>query len=152
MKPVKDGQFDLIGINYEQRLYVLKCGDGVSCYGFDVVTKKTNRLAKEMQEPIFDLHETGTPEHYYTYCILVHKAQLKNSTTGWRSQSELNPKLIGMEGKRIEATVYGERIRFYVGRSTGWIPCHLLIKSKRSHGGESLPADPEEIQDIKILK
>jgi hypothetical protein len=45
--------------------------------------------------------------------------------------------LIGCEGWRIEA-IYpdGSSKRFYVGRSTGWMPCHLEVKLNRSFGGE----------------
>lgn len=28
-----------------------------------------------------------------------------------------------------------ELSRFWVGKSTGWMPCYLEIKTKRSHGG-----------------
>jgi hypothetical protein len=32
-------------------------------------------------------------------------------------------------------TDYGERRRFYVGRSSGWIPCHIERKLRTSTGG-----------------
>jgi hypothetical protein len=55
-------------------------------------------------------------------------------------QHGLTTALIGLEGKRVEAvTNDGETRRFWVGRSTGWRPCHLEIKTRRSSGGG--PAD-----------
>lgn len=53
-----------------------------------------------------------------------------------RDYSGLNPQLKGLEGWRVEVTNNeGEVYRFIVGRSTGWIPCHIEIKNARSSGG-----------------
>lgn len=52
--------------------------------------------------------------------------------------SGLTPQLLNHEGWRVEVvTTYGETRRFYVGRSTGWKPCHLEIKRRDSDGGFS---------------
>ena len=43
-----------------------------------------------------------------------------------RSDAGLTQQLIGLEGWRVEVeTTYGETRRFIVGRSSGWIPCHI---------------------------
>ncbi len=43
-----------------------------------------------------------------------------------RDLSGLTPQLLDLEGWRVEVdTMAGETRRFYVGRSTGWRPCHL---------------------------
>lgn len=53
-----------------------------------------------------------------------------------RDNSGLTKQLIGLEGWRVEVkTTYGETRRFIVGKSTGWRPCHLEIKTNRSMGG-----------------
>jgi hypothetical protein len=53
-----------------------------------------------------------------------------------RDNSSLTPQLSGLEGHRVEATThYGETRRFIVGKSTGWRPIHLEIKTARSSGG-----------------
>lgn len=53
-----------------------------------------------------------------------------------RDYSALSPQLKGLEGWRVEVeTTYGEVRRFIVGRSTGWVPIHLEVKTRRSHGG-----------------
>jgi hypothetical protein len=55
-----------------------------------------------------------------------------------RDLSGLTPQLCGLAGKRVEVvTTYGETRRFIVGRSTGWRPCHLEIKTRRSSGGNA---------------
>ncbi len=55
-----------------------------------------------------------------------------------RSDAGLSPQLIGLEGWRVEVeTTYGETRRFIVGKSTGWIPCHLEIARRDSFGGMS---------------
>ncbi len=56
----------------------------------------------------------------------------------YRTDNLLTPQLVGLEGWRVEAeTSYGETRRFYVGRSTGWSPCHIEIKRRNSRGGMS---------------
>jgi hypothetical protein len=63
--------------------------------------------------------------------------------TGERCPMELTPELIGKEGQRVEVThPDGERRRFYVGKSTGWAPCHLEISTRRSHGGAPVYLPP----------
>ena len=53
-----------------------------------------------------------------------------------RSDAGLTPQLIGLEGYRVEVvTDYDETRRFIVGKSTGWIPCHLEIARSNSSGG-----------------
>ena len=50
--------------------------------------------------------------------------------------SGLHPLLIGLEGWRVEVTdTDGAKRRFIVGRSAGWQPCHIEIKTTRSIGG-----------------
>lgn len=45
-------------------------------------------------------------------------------------------------GQRIEVTYeWGEKERFYVGRSTGWIPCYIGIKRIDSIGGMAISTD-----------
>lgn len=42
------------------------------------------------------------------------------------------------DNKRIERISDGMKERFYLGRSTGWIPIYLEIKNSRSTGGTAL--------------
>jgi hypothetical protein len=57
-----------------------------------------------------------------------------------RDLSGLVPELIGLEGWRVELTYRykGEEMwteRGIVSRSTGWRPCHILLKRRDSSGG-----------------
>lgn len=54
-----------------------------------------------------------------------------------RDLSGLTPQLLGLEGKRVQVTGDDDSSwrRFWVGRSTGWRPCHIEIKTRRSFGG-----------------
>jgi hypothetical protein len=140
-------------INADSKLYVLKCGKGFSCYGFDVVERKTKALQIETNIPLtYDNPQIGTPEHYYNYMDLINEVRKLNVATGFRSKSELNPKLIGLEGKRIQCKLYGETVRFIVGKSTGYVPCHLEIKRIGSHGGGAITSNPNEITDIIVIR
>lgn len=128
-----------VTLNEEQRLYVIPSGKGYSCLGFDVCEQRIAGLERELgavpaPEP------AGTLARYAQYRKLCDTAFEHNRRTGWRSQSELTPQLIGLEGKRVELEDdWGVR-RFWVGRSTGWIPCHLEIKTRRSTGGGAVCA------------
>lgn len=53
-----------------------------------------------------------------------------------RSDAGLTAQLRGLEGWRVEVvTTYGETRRFIVGRSSGWIPCHIELKTRTSRSG-----------------
>lgn len=53
-----------------------------------------------------------------------------------RDNSTLTPQLSGLEGHRVEAITHtGDTRRFIVGKSTGWRPVHLEVKTTRSSGG-----------------
>jgi hypothetical protein len=65
------------------------------------------------------------------------------AATGKQCPAELVPQFIGLEGKRVEVhypvpTGGTVRERFYIGKSAGWLPVHLALKTRRSTGG--LPA------------
>lgn len=144
---------DKFTINKEQGLFVVPSGGGYSCLGFEVCKKRVNALAVELDQPIW----TGSLKNkrhlnrlYNQYKTLVELARQRNKATGWRSKSQLTPEFIGLEGKRVEVTdCWGQRKRFIVGKSTGFIPCHLEIKQKRSTGGCAVCGSP--FINIRIL-
>ena len=136
-----------VTLNEDQRLYVIPCGEGYTCLGFDVCERRTVALARELAalgESIPQPEPVGTLARYQQYRALLDKALEHNRATGWRSKSELTPELVGYEGKRVEvrhrwgADKAVEVVRFIVGKSTGWIPCHLEIKTRRSTGGAAV--------------
>jgi hypothetical protein len=69
-----------------------------------------------------------------------------------RDLSGLTPQLIGLEGARVEVvcSMTSEKRRFWVGRSTGWRPCHLEVLTRRSMGGS--PAWGAPYTSVKIIK
>ncbi len=127
--------------NEEQRLFILPCGGGYTCLGYDVCHKRATALAKELGQPLPDPALIGQQESLDGYNKLAALACERNRQTGWRSNSELTPEFIGYEGKRVEVRHRWkpdgaiETERFIVGKSTGPIPCHLAMKTRRSIGG-----------------
>jgi hypothetical protein len=122
--------------NNDQKLYVIPAGGGgYSCLGFEVCHNRATALAREMGEPL-PSGKPGSLTLYEQYQSLLAKAAAKNKATGWRSQSELDPQLIGLEGQYVEVVnKLGETERFWVGKSTGYVPTHLAIKRRGSSGG-----------------
>jgi hypothetical protein len=131
-----------ITINEEQKLYVFNIGNGFSCLGFDICENRKAKLAIELGKDILPTKK-GTIESYKEYDRLISIASEKNRKTGWKSKSELIPEFIGKEGERVEIVdQYGEKRRFYIGKSTGFIPCHLEILRSNSSGGGSVTGYP----------
>lgn len=70
-----------------------------------------------------------------------------------RDNSHLSPQLIGLEGWRVEAVdIYGERRRFIVGKSTGWRPCHLEIKTARATCGDPARARYQSVKALEKIR
>ena len=132
-----------VTINKQSKLFVIPCGkNGYSCLGFEVLEKRFKALSDEIgYKPVSKMK--GTILRYNEYQSLIEFCRKKNIATGWKSNSELIPEFIGKEGKRVEVvTSYGEINRFIIGRSTGFIPCHLEIKKVNSTGGGSVCGYP----------
>lgn len=127
-------------VNKEQRLYVMPCGGGYSCYGFDVLDRKARALTAELiarghSVPAWN-ERKGTKKAFYHYATLIELASDINRRTGYRFAYELTKQLMGLEGFRVEVvTTYGETRRFWVGKSTGFTPIHLEICRRNSSGG-----------------
>lgn len=138
-----------VTINPEQRLFVIPCEDGYSCLGFDVLERRAIALGSELVARFYPEYQAqqpevfGTIERYHQYERMVEFARLQNQKTGWRSNSELTKELIGLEGKRVtvrhqweSGTI--ETSEFTVGKSCGFIPCHLALKHRNSSGGPAV--------------
>ena len=137
-------------INTVQSLYVMKCGDGFSCYGFEVLDRKARAVAA-WSKVIPPLRDPGTREHFEECSEIMEYGARYAQKTGTRCNAELCPQLIGLEGKYIEVMdAHGERRRFKVGKSTGWMPCHLELKNARSSGGPAVYGAP--FKSIHVVK
>lgn len=131
-------------------LYVIENGGGFSCFGFENARKECNGIAKELgrEDLMMPENEFGTLSGYARYELAIEAARI----SGKRLSCGLSPQLIGLEHKRVEVvTTYGEKRRFYVGKSTGFIPIHLEIKTKRSHGGGSAEQEYKSVRVVGSL-
>ena len=139
-----------VTMNTEQELFVIPCGTGYTCLGFDVCFDRSVKLAQELGVTVPMKRYKATEGAYAYYERLINIAQERHNKTGWRSNSELSPQLIGLEGKRVEVKdCYGEVRRFKVGKSTGSIPCHLELANSRSTSGEAVMGAPFEY--VKVI-
>lgn len=143
--------------NPDTRLYVIPHGSsGWTCHGFDVVERLMAALIAEGRPAPHDPAPVGTPERYAQYRELVNYAELEFRTTRKRSAAELTPELIGYEGKRVEVTHRWpesgrvETTRFQVGKSTGWMPCHLQLARATSHGGPAVCLG--KIESVRVIR
>lgn len=135
-------------INAEQRLYVLSHGTGKTAgytsLGFDVAEKWLAGVLSWMpaqKRPVVCDGETeiGTAGRYAFFERVMDAGEKYASESGTRCPANLIPQLIGLEGKRVEVTTPdGDKTRFYVGKSTGWLPIHLERKRVNSSGGGSV--------------
>lgn len=74
----------------------------------------------------------------------------KKRMTGKPCPVDLSPQLIGLEGRRVEVeTMDGRKHRFYVGKSTGWIPCHLEIARIDSTGGVGASPEYKSVTEVE---
>jgi hypothetical protein len=131
----------LVKINDQDRLYVLRCGKGYTCLGFDYARKQTASVAAWLGRPeLAPASPAGTPDAYAEYEAAMAAGAEHNRATGERCNANLTPELVGLEGKRV--AVYGNRPRrFIVGKSSGWMPCHLEIARRNCYGGQAVIHD-----------
>ena len=67
-----------------------------------------------------------------------------------RDLGGLSNQLIGLEGCRVEVLdKHYKTRRFQVGRSTGWVPCHIELHRSDSSGGG--PAD-QEYKTVRVIR
>jgi hypothetical protein len=137
-----------VTLNAEHELYVIPCEGGHSCLGFDVMMTRYARLNDWLQKEGIagdDLspEARGTLAAYAAYNALMQRAASYCHRNNLRCPCELTPQLVGLEGKRVEVIdQYGKRRRFQVGKSTGWMPCHLEIARRDSSGGPAVFGAP----------
>jgi hypothetical protein len=132
----------LKSIDDKQRLYVIRCSGGFSCLGFDACEERKRALARELGQTLDGLR-VGTRGAYTEYCRLVRLASRRHRETGWRSESELTEQLKGLEGWRVAVVDrWNQSRKFIVGRSTGFIPCHLELARRDSSGGPAVVGAP----------
>lgn len=145
------GNLQSINPLYSGGCYLLSEGGGVSCLGFEVAERWRAETLEWLRAegfkgicgPMLYSTDLGTPWAFAAYRATMRAGADYSAATGRRCESELVPQLKGLEGKRVEVVDrHDYRRRFYVGKSTGWRPCHLAITSRRSSGGEPVYGAP----------
>lgn len=157
LEPFEESQREKrkVSVNAEQELYVIPCGNGYSCLGFDVLITRYNAIAawlrKEgLQQTDLPPDARGSMRAYTAYRTLLDRAGAYCQRNRLRCPAELTPQLTGLEGKRVEVVNrHGERRRFIVGKSTGWLPIHLEIARRNSSGGPAITGAP--FQSVRIV-
>ena len=126
---------NLARIDHDSRCYVLKCGAGYTCHGFDNADRDGRAYAGWAGVPWPDV-TPGTHEHFAAFVAARDAAEQRHRATGERCRAFLTPELERWHGWRVEVSYPdGTRRRFNVGRSTGWAPINLEIHNARSTGG-----------------
>jgi hypothetical protein len=150
-----------ISVDLDRRLYLIpfdlgRRRSGFTCLGFEHAFQKATAIARWLQErgvqPAFpEFRNVGTPRGFADFRRTVEAARQHFNKTKERCPVDLTPQLIGLEGKRVEIVdCYGDRRRFYVGKSTGWIPCHLEIPRRDSSGGFPVTGSP--FKSLKVIE
>ena len=143
-----------VTIDAAQRLYVIPCGDGYTCLGFDVLMARHKAVTAWLRGEGLEADDLppearGSMRAYTGYRGLMDRAAAYCQRAHKRCPAELTPQLLGLEGKRVEVVdTYGHRRRFRVGKSTGWMPCHLEI-TRRNIGGPAIMGAP--FQSVREL-
>jgi hypothetical protein len=139
------GQNMLERIDTERGLYVLNNSGWLSCLGFEYAQARIEQVQKWLggrcRFHMRPEHTPGTAGHYNSYEVLMNLGREHHKATGQRCEADLHPHLKGLEGKRIEVEkpqFDSDPKRFIVGKSCGWMPVHLVVKTRRSHGGDPI--------------
>ena len=139
----------LHSIGTERGLYVIKEGSGYTCLGFAVALRQATAVAKWAGLPA-PQEKPGTVAAYAEYEKIMNAGRAICQLTGTRCPAELTYELIGLEGRRVEVVDRdGEKRRFIVGKSSGWLPVHLEIKRRDSHGGCAVMGAP--FKSVRIV-
>jgi hypothetical protein len=130
-------------INTEQRLFVLQCGAGYTCLGFDVERKRTAAIRHWLASYRYfftpPVAEPGTEEAWSEYQNALEHAQAYCLERRTICPIDLTPELIGKEGQRVEIMdTEGNRRKVWISRSSGWMPCHIELKCINSTGGSAV--------------
>lgn len=150
-----------VTINHDREQYVIHADYGSTALGFDVCLDRLERIVIELvgrdvlpasyldNELTAVRAQRGTLAAYDTYQNLKDRLRIACEHDGEQAVAELSPQLVGLEGHRVEVVDrHGERRRFIVGKSTGWMPCHLEIARRDSSGGGAADREYESVTDL----
>jgi hypothetical protein len=142
-------------VNEETRLYVLQHTKFVTCLGFDECYNRSVKmrewLSAQIPSSVFQIPERkGTFKAYAIYSMLLKTVERVCRDRHIRCDIYLTPQLTGLENSRVEVIdCYDNKRRFWVGKSTGFMPCHLEIARRDSTGGPAVGGTP--FKSIRII-
>ncbi len=126
------------------RLFVIPCKlTGFTCLGIDRAIRQTNAVAHWMSMPQLALDEAlANPTSdewlhlvWHQYKKVMYAGERVAAAQGSKCPVALTPEFIGHEGQWVRVTEEDGEVReFKIGRSTGWMPCHLEIESGEDGG------------------
>lgn len=95
--------------------------------------------------------DTHKPDNYAAYRVAEKAAAEHAIRTRTRCDAHLTPRLMGLEGKRVEVVHRdGTKRRFWVGKSLGWCPVHLEIGTRYASGGS--PAYVPDDATVTVIR
>lgn len=143
-----------VGIDHQNELYVIKHKDGVSTLGFDVCLGRIERYALNLFIEDIPQAPRGSRQAYDIMRTLMDALEEHFNETGEKAVADLTPQLDGLEGWRVEVVDrQGEEPRrFIVGKSTGWLPCHLEISRRNAHGGHPARLNYHSVRAVERVR
>lgn len=135
-------------------LYITKGPEGLRCRGWASLDREARGVAAWMiaqgSDPsLLEIPSAlGTKEHYYACKNVIELGGELNRRTGERCPALLVPQLIGLEGAVVEVDYFGQRERFRVGKSMGWLPVHLALRNDGDIDGDDLIAEHVKLVNI----
>jgi len=139
-----------ITLDNTRNLFVIGFDAGYTCLGFDVCQERSVKMAEWLGVEPPNSSYWGTTQGYDRFQELVQLCRVRFEATGEKCPTELTSQLVGLEGKHVEVVdKWDERRRFVVGKSTGWVPCHLELKTRASRGGEAVMGAP--FKSVRVI-
>ena len=132
-------------------LYVIQVTGGYSTIGHHVAERRRRQVLDWLGLPCAAV-PLGSDEHLQAYHTAMRLGREHHQATGQRCWADLVPTLVGLEQHRV--AVYDpegrETRRFWVARSSGWMPCHLSLPRITSRAG--FPADVEPGETVRVIR
>lgn len=157
-----------VSLNVEQRLYVIPCGEGFTCFGFDNCMRESKALAQKMGYPEPAPELAGTLELYTQYLGLVDIFRHHKSNRDTWFAPDTDPKVEKiLEARRKDSAAIriflGDRLSGrdwccewdvvgIVGRSMGPMRVPLLVQPGEDGGGAISTDSILRIMDVRTNK
>ncbi len=148
---------ELTRIDEDNSLYVFRNDAGhMSSIGFDYAFEQAMMVSKWLGGNCASVRfwNKGTREGFEEYNEVLLAGRQRSQSIGKRCEAELDQRFTRFyeSGERVQvnwkdgfedfsgygARTDGMKARFYVGKSTGWMPIYLMIYRRNSHGGGSI--------------